>query len=234
MAARAGIPGGAGIRTFVRANGKRGPTCTPGTWDYNAPKHNTNHFFRKEAARPETRGPPWSASSTPRRASTARVSRWNPTFIGSSANTSTTSAKCYGERYARQFGYWRPIIDKTVDKFMQVWRPAARFCPGALPGLPARVLRGVLVQAAVHLSELRQKRTLLFGLHLADDVCRFVPHRQFVWTMPKRLRPFFRFHRQLLRRLPALAWQTVREVYQALLGRERGPAGSSRSRPSAA
>jgi hypothetical protein len=52
-----------------------------------------------------------------------------------------------------------------------------------------------------------------------------VPHRQFVWTIPKRLRPFFRFHRHLLGRLPALAWQTVREVYQSLLGPDVTPGG---------
>ena len=70
-----------------------------------------------------------------------------------------------------------------------------------------------------------QKRTLLCGLHVAQDICRAVAHRQFVWTLPKRLRLFFRFHRGLLQRLPQLAWQSVLEVYRAVLGAEALPGG---------
>ena len=54
---------------------------------------------------------------------------------------------------------------------------------------------------------------------MARDVCASVPHRQFVFTIPKRLRLFFRFDRRLLGELPRLAWQTVLEVYRAVLDR---------------
>jgi hypothetical protein len=46
-----------------------------------------------------------------------------------------------------------------------------------------------------------------------------VAHRQFAFTIPKRLRIFFRFDRPLLRALPRLAWQTVLEVYRTVLDR---------------
>jgi hypothetical protein len=55
--------------------------------------------------------------------------------------------------------------------------------------------------------------------HVARDVCTSVPHRQFVFTIPKRLRLFFRFERRLLAELPRLAWQTVLEVYRVVLDR---------------
>jgi len=70
-----------------------------------------------------------------------------------------------------------------------------------------------------------QKRTILFGLHVSEDVCLDVPHRQFVWTVPKRLRIFFRYHRDLLRELPRLAWRTLQTVYRALLGDHATPGG---------
>ena len=38
--------------------------------------------------------------------------------------------------------------------------------------------------------------------------------------MPKRFRLFFRFDRDLLRKLPKLAWDTVLEVTRAVLGRD--------------
>jgi len=38
--------------------------------------------------------------------------------------------------------------------------------------------------------------------------------------MPKRLRIFFRFDRELLKRLPNLAWEVTMEVFRAVLGRD--------------
>jgi hypothetical protein len=57
-------------------------------------------------------------------------------------------------------------------------------------------------------------------MHIVEDVCLSVPHRQFVWTIPKRVRIFFRFDRSLLKELPKLASQMVKEVYQAVLDRD--------------
>jgi len=39
-----------------------------------------------------------------------------------------------------------------------------------------------------------------------------VPHRQWVFTIPKRLRVYFRFTRSLLGELCRAAYETVREV----------------------
>ena len=52
-----------------------------------------------------------------------------------------------------------------------------------------------------------------------------MPHRQFVFTMPKRFRLYFRFNRELLRKLPVLAWQAVLQVYRAVLDRDDVTAG---------
>jgi hypothetical protein len=40
-----------------------------------------------------------------------------------------------------------------------------------------------------------------------------VPHRQWVFTIPKRLRIYFRFDRALLGKLCHAAYDTVRDVY---------------------
>jgi len=64
-----------------------------------------------------------------------------------------------------------------------------------------------------------QKRTLVTAINIAENICAPVPHRQFVFTMPKRFRLFFRFDRDLLRKLLRLAWETVLEVCRAVLDR---------------
>ena len=65
-----------------------------------------------------------------------------------------------------------------------------------------------------------QKRALTSAINIAENICAPVPHRQFVFTMPKRFRLYFRYNRELLRRLPVLSWQSTVEVVRAVLDRE--------------
>ena len=54
---------------------------------------------------------------------------------------------------------------------------------------------------------------------VAEHVCAEVPHRQFVFTIPKRLRIYFRFDRRLLGELCRAAARTVITVCRASSGR---------------
>ena len=65
-----------------------------------------------------------------------------------------------------------------------------------------------------------QKRILELSMHVREEVFAEVPHRQFVFTIPKRLRIYFRFNRELLGQLPKIAYELIQEVYQAVLGRD--------------
>jgi len=65
-----------------------------------------------------------------------------------------------------------------------------------------------------------QKRTLLTALHVAEEVCSPVAHRQVVLTIPKRLRVHTRFDRQLLGKLSSCAWTCLKAEARRLLGRE--------------
>jgi hypothetical protein len=40
-----------------------------------------------------------------------------------------------------------------------------------------------------------------------------VSHRQYVFTIPKRFRIFFKYDRKLLGKLAGVSWETVREVF---------------------
>ena len=131
----------------------------------------------------------------------------------------------YPERYARKFGHLRPIIPKAVHAFLQCGDLAHGFARVRCPNCRHEFFVAFSCKQRAICPSCAQKRTLLFGLHVAQEVCLDVPHRQFVWTIPKRLRIFFRFHRNLLHRLPPLAWQTILGVYRALLGAEALPGG---------
>ena len=56
------------------------------------------------------------------------------------------------------------------------------------------------------------KRASTFGVYLAEKVAAEVGHAQWVFTIPKRLRPYFLHNRELLGTLSQAAWQTVAEM----------------------
>ena len=58
------------------------------------------------------------------------------------------------------------------------------------------------------------------GIHVAEDVCSPVAHRQVVLTIPKRLRLHTRFDRKLLGKLSCCAWTCLKVEAVRLLGRE--------------
>jgi hypothetical protein len=128
--------------------------------------------------------------------------------------------RVYAERFAPSFGHWRPIVAGTVAKFLRCGdlhegfaRVKCRACKHEF--FVAFSCKQRCVCASCH-----QKRSLILSDRLAAEVCAEVAHRQFVFTMPKRLRVFFRFDRALLGDLARLAWETVLEVYRATLGRD--------------
>ncbi len=131
----------------------------------------------------------------------------------------------YPQHYAPKFGHWRPAIDKAVAAFLKCGDLQHGFARVRCPDCHHEFFVAFSCKQRCICPSCTQKRTLLFGMHVAEDVCLAVPHRQFVWTIPKRLRIFFRFHRGLLNRLPPLAWETILEVYRPLLGPDVLPGG---------
>jgi hypothetical protein len=64
-----------------------------------------------------------------------------------------------------------------------------------------------------------QKRTLLTSIHVTEDVCFPVAHRQVVFTIPKRLRIHARFDRELLGKLSSCTWTCIKAEVHRMLGR---------------
>ncbi len=131
----------------------------------------------------------------------------------------------YPTRYARKFGYWRPVFDQAVQHFLKCGDLHEGFARVRCPDCRHEFFVAFSCKQRCICPSCSQKRTLLLGIHVAEDVCLSVPHRQFVWTIPKRLRVFFRFHRNLLHELPKLAWRSLLETYRAVLGDDAIPGG---------
>ena len=59
------------------------------------------------------------------------------------------------------------------------------------------------------------KRSAAWGRWVREELVRSVAHRHLVFTIPKRLRPFFKFNRDLLRQMSGWAYGLVRTLLAA-------------------
>ncbi len=129
----------------------------------------------------------------------------------------------YDERYARKFGMFR------ADRIMEVGN-RFRSCGDYLHGV-ARIrctnpkcghdyFRPFSCKGFYLCPSCSQKRTLLFAERLTEEVLLALPHRQFVFTMPKALRPFFRHDRRLFSEVSRLIFALVSEFYREAAGRD--------------
>ncbi|MBA7542594.1 HTH-type transcriptional activator RhaS [subsurface metagenome] len=106
----------------------------------------------------------------------------------------------YDEKYAKNYGTFRLArITEVVDEFIKCGhysKGLARVkCVNPDCGndyfVPLSCLSFYLCPSC------HQKRTLLFGEQMANEVLLKIPHRQFVFAIPKCLRPYFIHNRTL-------------------------------------
>ena len=125
--------------------------------------------------------------------------------------------RVYPERYQSEFGFWRPVIRESVEEYLKCGVPEHGFAKARCASCGHSILISFSCKKRCVCPSCHQKRVLTFAEHLAEEVLEDVPHRQFVFTIPKRFRLYFRYDRSLLGKLRRAAWETVKEVYQAVL-----------------
>ena len=111
----------------------------------------------------------------------------------------------YEERYRKRCGYLRPIIPGVVNKFLDCGdlehgfaRIRCDHCK--IDHLLAFSCKGRWLCPSCH-----QTKVQLFGVLLAETILYPVPHRHYTLAIPKMLRPYFRYNRDLLKELYRIA-----------------------------
>ena len=62
-----------------------------------------------------------------------------------------TFQQVYDERFEAKYGFWRPVVERSVTAFLKCGDLHAGLRPRPLPRLPPRDVRRLLLQAALHL-----------------------------------------------------------------------------------
>ena len=137
-----------------------------------------------------------------------------------------TFLACYEKKHRPTLGPLRPNVFNAVRNFLRCGDLASGFlrfhCSDCgHERLLAFTCKGRHLCPACHQRRVRQTADWI-----ATDVCHEVPHRQFVFTIPKILRGIFRKRRDLLHLLFKTATDTLQEIFLTRLNLPDGKLGA--------
>jgi hypothetical protein len=121
----------------------------------------------------------------------------------------------YATRYQEQYGFYRPVISRVVEKFLACGDLTKGFARVRCDTCRHEYLLAFSCKGRYFCPSCHQKRVLQFGTWVAEDVLAPVPHRQYVFTVPKMLRIYFRKDRRLLGKLSQCATDALKKLFRA-------------------
>ena len=113
------------------------------------------------------------------------------------------------ERYERQYGFWRSWIRHVIYRYLACGDCHCGFARVKCKGCGHEYLLAFSCKRRHFCPSCHQKRVVEFGEWLYTDVLKSVPHRQWVFSLPKRLRIYFMYDRKLLAKLSRCAWSVL-------------------------
>ena len=121
------------------------------------------------------------------------------------------------ELFAERFGALRPEVLDALGRYLNCGilrhgcaRASCEKCNHSILIAFSCKRRGICPSC-------QAKRAVLFAEHLHEEILLQEPHRHLVFSIPKRLRIYFRFDRGLLAQLYQAAWEVWAEYVQSLI-----------------
>jgi ribosomal protein S27E len=113
------------------------------------------------------------------------------------------------ERYAPRYGFWRPYVTDVIYRYLECGDLHFGFARVKCQECGHEYLLAYSCKRRHFCPSCHQKRVVEFGEWLCTQVLKLVPHRQWVFSIPKRLRIYFLFNRNLLAKLSQCAWKVL-------------------------
>ena len=113
------------------------------------------------------------------------------------------------DRYAPRYGFWRPYVTDVIYRYLECGDLHFGFARVRCQECGHEYLLAYSCKRRHFCPSCHQKRVVEFGEWLCTEVLKLVPHRQWVFSIPKRLRIYFLFDRKLLAKLSRCAWKVL-------------------------
>jgi len=131
----------------------------------------------------------------------------------------------YVERYQKKCGVLRDVVREVIYKYLGCGDLKKGFARIKCKECKHEVLLAFSCKGRYFCPSCHQKRVLMFGEWITDEILYPIPHRQYVLTLPKMLRPHFRFDRKLLGKLSRCAYDCLKEFFRKTLNQKEGIPG---------
>ena len=125
-----------------------------------------------------------------------------------------TFVQIYDEHFSRQYGFWRPYIEQVIYRDLDCGDLHNGFARVKCKDCGHEYLLAFSCKRRHFCPSCHQKRVVEFGEWLCMDVLKNIPHRHFVFSIPKILRRYFLYDRKLLADLSRCAWGSLKAFLQ--------------------
>ena len=122
------------------------------------------------------------------------------------------------ERFARDYGPWRPVVGDVADKFLACGVLEHGFARIRGDACTHEYLLAFSCTCRYFCPSCHAKRLAIWTQWLDTTLLAPVPHRQVVLTIPKGLRAYCLYRRRLLGEIARVAARTVTAAIRALTG----------------
>ncbi|MGB9006707.1 MAG: transposase [Candidatus Aminicenantales bacterium] len=124
----------------------------------------------------------------------------------------------YESRFEKEYGLLRPIIKEVVERYLDCGNPKCGFARIRCPDCGQERLLMFSCRTRGFCPSCHSKRLEEWGEWMRETLLLDVSHRQVVFTIPKRLRIFFKYKRKLLGDLCRLALRALTRYFEAVAG----------------
>jgi len=116
------------------------------------------------------------------------------------------------DRFEKTYGYWRGFVDNVVLRYLDGGVPEGGFARVVCEDCPSEFLLCFSCKARSLCPSCDAKRAAAFAAFLQDELLEDVGHAVWTFSIPKMLRPYFLFRRELLTELARAGYETVHEL----------------------
>jgi len=125
-----------------------------------------------------------------------------------------TFVHSYDEHFTKQYGFWRPYVEQVIYRYLDCGDLHNGFARVKCKDCGHEYLLAFSCKRRHFCPSCHQKRVVEFGEWLCMDVLKKVPHRHFIFSIPKMLRRYFLYDRKLLAGLSRCAWESLKVFIQ--------------------
>jgi hypothetical protein len=133
--------------------------------------------------------------------------------------------EAYEELFQKKYGFYRLVISRVVRKYLECGDLHQGFARIKCPDCHHEYILAFSCRGRWFCPSCHNKKAVQFGHHLKETVLYPVPHRQYVFSIPKILRKFFLYDRKLLGKLSQCTAKSLTKFFKITLGKRTGIPG---------